>query len=175
MFEQLLKLYYTYMITGVTSPMPHFVGPPGSGKSTVFKQLADMLGVNLHIVNVSRISPLGLEGLELPDSDRNALTLLISEMWTKAKEGDIYLFDEFLRGFPEVYNGLLDIFTSRSFTNGSIIVMLYFLGMTSIWVLVAMYFQDGTGHTALEAGLVGVPSALLAALASHWAGSRVIQ
>ena len=69
----------------------------------------------------------------------------------------------------------LDIFTSRSFTNGSIIVMLYFLGMTSIWVLVAMYFQDGTGHTALEAGLVGVPSALLAALASHWAGSRVIQ
>lgn len=113
MFEQLLKLYYTYMISGVTSPMPHFVGPPGSGKSTVFKQLADMLGVNLHIVNVSRISPLGLEGLELPDSDRNALTLLISEMWTKAKEGDIYLFDEFLRGFPEVYNGLLDIFTGR--------------------------------------------------------------
>ena len=113
MFEQLLKLYTTYMITGVTSPMPHFVGPPGSGKSTVFKQLADTLGVNLHIVNVSRISPLGLEGLELPDSDRNALTLLISEMWTKAKEGDIYLFDEFLRGFPEVYNGLLDIFTGR--------------------------------------------------------------
>ena len=113
MFEQLLKLYTTYMISGVTSPMPHFVGPPGSGKSTVFKQLADMLGVNLHIVNVSRISPLGLEGLELPDSDRNALTLLISEMWTKAKEGDIYLFDEFLRGFPEVYNGLLDIFTGR--------------------------------------------------------------
>lgn len=113
MFEQLLKLYYTYMISGVTSPMPHIVGPPGSGKSTVFKQLADMLGVNLHIVNVSRISPLGLEGLELPDSDRNALTLLISEMWTKAKEGDIYLFDEFLRGFPEVYNGLLDIFTGR--------------------------------------------------------------
>lgn len=113
MFEQLLKLYTTYMITGITSPMPHFVGPPGSGKSTIFKQLADMLGVNLHVVNVSRISPLGLEGLELPDSDHNALRLLISEMWTKAKEGDIYLFDEFLRGFPEVYNGLLDIFTGR--------------------------------------------------------------
>src|SRR5690606_5533655 len=89
------------------------LGPPGSGKSTVFQQLADMLDVKLHVVNVSRISPLGLEGLEMPDSENSSLRLLISEMWTKAEEGDIYLFDEFLRGFPEVYNGLLDIFTAR--------------------------------------------------------------
>lgn len=113
MLEQLLKLYMAAMATGVTSPMPHFFGPPGSGKSTVFQQLADMLDVKLHVVNVSRISPLGLEGLEMPDSENSSLRLLISEMWTKAEEGDIYLFDEFLRGFPEVYNGLLDIFTAR--------------------------------------------------------------
>lgn len=69
----------------------------------------------------------------------------------------------------------LDIFAIRSFTNGSIIVMLYFLGMTSIWVLVAMYFQEGADRSALEAGLVGVPSALISAVASHWAGSRVIR
>lgn len=113
MLEQLIKLYMTAMATGVTSPMPHFVGPPGSGKSTVFQQLADELGVKLHVVNVSRISPLGLEGLEMPTRDNSSLRLLISELWTKAAEGDIYLFDEFLRGFPEVYNGLLDIFTAR--------------------------------------------------------------
>lgn len=113
MLEQLLKLYTMAMATGVTSPMPHFVGPPGSGKSTVFQQLADLLGVQLHVVNVSRISPLGLEGLEMPDQENSSLRLLISELWTKGEEGDIYLFDEFLRGFPEVYNGLLDIFTAR--------------------------------------------------------------
>lgn len=113
MLEQLLKLYTMFMATGVTSPMPHYVGPPGSGKSTVFQQLADLLGVKLHVVNVSRISPLGLEGLEMPIEDNSSLRLLISELWTKAEEGDIYLFDEFLRGFPEIYNGLLDIFTSR--------------------------------------------------------------
>lgn len=113
MLEQLLKLYTMYMATGVTSPMPHFVGPPGSGKSTVFEQLADIVGVDLHVVNVSRINPLGLEGLEMPDAKNSSLQLLISELWTKGKEGDIYLFDEFLRGFPEVYNGLLDIFTAR--------------------------------------------------------------
>ncbi|WP_277454846.1 MFS transporter [Janibacter sp. DB-40] len=69
----------------------------------------------------------------------------------------------------------LDIFGIRSFTNGSIIVMLYFLGMTSIWVLVAMYLQEGAGRSALQAGLVGVPSAFISAVAAHWAGSRVIR
>lgn len=113
MLEKLLKLYTVSMATGVTSPMPHVVGPPGAGKSTVFQQLADLLGVRLHVVNVSRISPLGLEGLEMPDETNSALRLLVSELWTKAQPGDIYLFDEFLRGFPEVYNGLLDIFTGR--------------------------------------------------------------
>lgn len=67
----------------------------------------------------------------------------------------------------------LGIFTIRSFTQGSTIAMLYFLGMTSIWVLVALYLQDGTGKSALQAGLVGIPSAILAALSSNWAGKRV--
>ena len=113
MLEQTLKLYTAAMSTGARGVLPHFVGPPGSGKSTTFEQLAELLGVNLHVVNVSRINPLGLEGVEMPDATNARLQLLISELWTKAEPGDIYLFDEFLRGFPEVYNGLLDIFTSR--------------------------------------------------------------
>src|SRR5699024_8493536 len=69
----------------------------------------------------------------------------------------------------------LDIFRIRSFTNGSLIVMLYFLVMTSIWVLVALYMQEGTGKSAFQAGLVGVPSALVSAYAAHRVGSRVIR
>src|SRR5690625_6488259 len=60
----------------------------------------------------------------------------------------------------------LRIFRTKSFTNGSVIVTLYFLGMTSIWVLVAMYMQQGAGKSALEAGLVGIPSAILSAIAA---------
>lgn len=69
----------------------------------------------------------------------------------------------------------LGIFSTRSFSNGSIIATLYFLGMTSIWVLVAMYLQDGEGKTALQAGAVGIPAALISAWAAHWAGSRVVR
>lgn len=58
----------------------------------------------------------------------------------------------------------LAIFAIPSFTRGSTIALLYFLGMTSVWVLVALYLQIGTGKTALQTALVGVPAALTAAV-----------
>jgi MFS family permease len=45
--------------------------------------------------------------------------------------------------------------------------------MTSVWVLVALYFQDGLGHSALASGLVGLPSAVLSGLSALWAGRLV--
>ena len=113
MLKKLLKLYVTAMTGKVYSPVPHLFGPPGCGKSEIVKQAAQVLGVNLHIINVSRISPLELEGVQMPSADNTKLNLLTATFWTQLKEGDILLFDEFLRGFPEVYNGLLDIITSR--------------------------------------------------------------
>ena len=113
MLEKLLKLYVMSMATGVTSPLPHLFGPPGSGKSTISQQAADLLGVNLHVTNVSRISPLALEGDDVVNDTKDKLNLILARMWAELQEGDILLLDEFLRGFPEVYNGLLDIITSR--------------------------------------------------------------
>lgn len=67
----------------------------------------------------------------------------------------------------------LDIFRTSSFTNGTLIMTLYFMGITSVWVLVALYLQDGQGKTAFESGLFGVPAALLSAYTAHWSGRRV--
>lgn len=111
--ETILKLYVTSMAGDVRSPVGHLFGPPGCGKSTMVEQAAEMLGVNLHIINVSRISPLELEGIQMPVDENTRLHLLTATFWTQLKEGDILLLDEFLRGFAEVYNGLLDILTSR--------------------------------------------------------------
>ncbi|WP_051233896.1 MFS transporter [Halomonas halocynthiae] len=68
----------------------------------------------------------------------------------------------------------LAIFSTRSFTNGALIMALYFMGMTSIWVLVALYLQQGLGETALKTGLVSLPAAFISAYAAHWAGKRVM-
>lgn len=115
MLEKLMSAYVMTMLNDVRSPMLHLVGPPGCGKSTFVEQLADVLGVQLHIINVSRLSPLELEGVQMPHGtgEDMALRMLPATFWTQLREGDILLLDEFLRGFPEVYNGLLDIFTSR--------------------------------------------------------------
>ena len=115
MLEKLMRLYVMSQMYDVRSPMPHLVGPPGCGKSTYVEQLAELLTVNLHIINVSRISPLEVEGVQMPHGigDEMALKMLPATFWTQLRDGDILLMDEFLRGFPEVFNGLLDIFTSR--------------------------------------------------------------
>lgn len=115
MLEKIIKLYVMAMAGDVRSPLPHLFGPPGCGKSTVVEQLAELLGVNLHVINLSRVSPLELEGVQMPHTEGEAqkLKLLHATFWTQIKEGDIVLFDEALRAFPEVFNGLLDILTSR--------------------------------------------------------------
>lgn len=115
MLETIMRLYVMAMANDVRSPLPHLVGPPGCGKSTVVEQLASLLDVNLHIINVSRLSPLDVEGVQMPhgkDEDM-VLRMLPATFWTSLKDGDILLLDEFLRGFPEVYNALLDILTGR--------------------------------------------------------------
>jgi hypothetical protein len=99
------------MAQDVRSPIPHIAGPPGVGKSQAVEQLAKLVGKQLHVVNVSRLSPLEIEGIQMPINDK--LHMLHSTLWTQLREGDIVLLDEFLRGFPEVYNGLLDILTSH--------------------------------------------------------------
>lgn len=113
MLETLMRLYVMAMAQDVRSPTPHMFGPPGCGKSTVAEQLADLLEVNLHIINVSRLSPLEIEGIQMPVEENTRVHMIPAAFWSRLREGDIVLFDEFLRGFPEVMNGLLDIFTSR--------------------------------------------------------------
>ena len=112
MIATLLKLYTAGMAGQVHSPVPHLFGPPGSGKSSVVQEAGRLLGVKVHIINVSRLSPLELEGVQLPEEGK--LRLLLASMWNRLQPGDIILWDEFLAcSFPEVFNGLLDIITSR--------------------------------------------------------------
>lgn len=69
----------------------------------------------------------------------------------------------------------LHLFRIKSFSNGSIIITLYFLGVTSVWVLVAMYMQQGLGHTALAAGMVALPAALCSAVSADVSGRFVFR
>lgn len=69
----------------------------------------------------------------------------------------------------------LGIFATPSFSNGALIMTLYFLGMTSIWVVVALYLQRGYDKSALQAGLASIPASVMSAFAAHWAGAHVMR
>ncbi|GAB3265476.1 MFS transporter [Arthrobacter pigmenti] len=75
------------------------------------------------------------------------------------------------------YSPMVDlaIFRTASFSNGALLISLYFTGMTSIFVLVALYMQQGLGYSALAAGTVGLPSAILGAVSANWGGRVVLR
>lgn len=93
------------------------------------------------------------------------LGFLLLYAWVKWEK-----FYSFL-GFSPMVD--LNIFQLASFKNGLIIMGLYFFGMTSVWVLIPLYLQLGEGFSAMHAGAIGIPSALLSAVSSTWAGKRV--
>ena len=75
-------------------------------------------------------------------------------------------------GAPMVDLSLLVI---PSFAYGSLAIAVYFLGYTSVWIIVAQYVQAGLGSSALASGLIGVPAALAGSIAAAVAGRRVIR
>lgn len=66
------------------------------------------------------------------------------------------------------------IFSNHAFRNGILIVSVYFLGVTSVWIIVPLYLQMHLQHTAFEASLMGVPSSIAAAISSQIAGRYVL-
>ncbi|WP_226831343.1 MFS transporter [Brevibacterium sp. FME17] len=68
----------------------------------------------------------------------------------------------------------MNLFRTRSFAYGASLTSMYFVGMPGVWVIVALYLQNGLGFPALEAGLMGLPSALLAAVSAQASGRVVL-
>ena len=67
----------------------------------------------------------------------------------------------------------LDLFSIASYRNGNLSMCLYFLGMTSIWVLVPIYLQQVLDFSAFASGFMAVPSSLMVSFTAVRAGKAV--
>ena len=67
----------------------------------------------------------------------------------------------------------LRLFSVPSFTLNSLVLSLYFTGMPAVWAVVAVYVQQGLGYSAVVAGLVTLPSAVMVMALSSSVGRRV--
>lgn len=69
----------------------------------------------------------------------------------------------------------LRIFAQRGFTGGISLITVYFVGITSVWVVVALFVQTALHSSALQAGLMGLPASILSAISSQVAGRFVLR
>src|SRR5699024_9051532 len=61
------------------------------------------------------------------------------------------------------------------FTLGSAMIAVFFAGTTTIWVLLAQFVQLGAGESALIAGMVGLPAAIVSVYSSYIGGRLVVK
>ncbi|MGJ3509096.1 MFS transporter [Enemella sp. A6] len=66
----------------------------------------------------------------------------------------------------------LALFSFRSFSNQVRIASVVFLAQPAVYVLLALYVQNGLGASALETALVGLSGAISSAMVSVWAGQQ---
>ena len=69
----------------------------------------------------------------------------------------------------------MKLFEIRSFSYATAISALQFLGSSTIFVVIALFLQDGLGATALLVGMIGLPNAVASGFASVHAGRRSLE
>ncbi|MEV7673992.1 MFS transporter [Streptomyces sp. NPDC088752] len=91
-----------------------------------------------------------------------ALLLAVFVWWERrcARAGDEPLID-------------LELFRVRSYWLGSLLILLYFAGFTSIFFVSTLYLQSGLHYSALQAGLTITPFALGSGIAAGIGGRLV--
>ncbi|MDV8002208.1 MFS transporter [Rhodococcus sp. IEGM 1408] len=76
-------------------------------------------------------------------------------------------------GRPPLVNP--DIFRDPAFRNGMIIVSIYFVGGTSLWIVMPMYLQFHLGYAPINSALVSLPASICAAFSAQIAGRYVLR
>lgn len=74
--------------------------------------------------------------------------------------------------FPQVD---LTLFSIETYSYCMAVSAIQFLGMTSVWVILSMFFQSALGASALVYSLISLPNALISAVTSVWSGKYTIE
>lgn len=96
-------------------------------------------------------------------------------LFVPASAGLLVLFVAWEYRYRKRYTPLvdLDLFRERSYACGSLVMLCYFAGFTSIFFVLTLYLQSGLGDSALVAGLAVTPFALGSAASAAVGGHLV--
>lgn len=69
----------------------------------------------------------------------------------------------------------LRLFKVPSFSIGAALITVWFAGTTSVWIILAMFIQQGLGYSPLVSGTIGLPGAILTSVSSIIAGRVMVK
>lgn len=69
----------------------------------------------------------------------------------------------------------MELFRLRSFSYCTAITAIQFLGSSTIFVVIALFLQNGLGVSALMVGLIGLPNAIMSGFAAVWSGRHSME
>lgn len=76
-------------------------------------------------------------------------------------------------GRPPLVNP--EIFRDAGFRNGMIIVSIYFIGGTSLWIVMPLYLQFHLGYAPIDSAFISLPASVCAAVSAQVAGRFVLR
>lgn len=69
----------------------------------------------------------------------------------------------------------LNLFKIRSFSLGTAMITVQFLGGPIVWILVAQFVQEGMGQSALVSGLIALPASLFSIVFAYLGGTLILR
>lgn len=94
------------------------LGPPGIGKTSIVRQLAEEKGVNLVTIIASQTLPYEIAGSKMPNAEDKTFEDYDPSIFRQLKDGDILLFDEILTAPTAVLNACLTLLQERRLASG---------------------------------------------------------
>lgn len=99
---------------------PMLISPPGIGKTSFVKQLADKKGVNVFNLILSQANPSEVAGMVMPDPSGAHRTIIYDPQWAaELQDGDILFLDEVLKAPQATLNSCLTMIQERRLASGT--------------------------------------------------------
>lgn len=100
------------------SRVPLFLGPPGTGKTSLINKWAADNNRQVFEFITSQRSPFEISGMAIPSHENKKMTIYDYDMMDEMKDGDILFFDELLNGNPVTLNACLTLLEGRKTISG---------------------------------------------------------
>lgn len=99
---------------------PMLISPPGIGKTSFVKQLADKKGVHVFNLILSQANPSEVAGMVMPDPSGAHRTIIYDPQWAaELQDGDILFLDEVLKAPQATLNSCLTMIQERRLASGT--------------------------------------------------------